>query len=201
MNKLFLTMLFAVSTTLASAQFVGLTTLNEGTDSTWNVTDKIGVGYMVSEKLMLAATMDGEDAYELLGRYDVYNGVWATCIYNYEKDSEAEISDVLDIGVGYSYNVWNKFYIEPNQILNKTSPSIPLEIKFQKEIKPRYNYLIKNPSETENLINVFERGSIAMVKREKAAVATFPRPVVNIWWDQTANPRKPMTAPEKTTME
>ena len=48
MNKLFLTMLFAVSTIFANAQFVGLTTLNEGTDSTWNVTDKIGVGYQVN---------------------------------------------------------------------------------------------------------------------------------------------------------
>ena len=117
MNKLFLTMLFAVSTTLASAQFVGLTTLNEGTDSTWNVTDKIGVGYMLSEKLMVAATMDGEDAYELLGRYDVYNGVWATCIYNYEKDSEAEMKDKLELGVGYSFNVWKKLYVDPYYVM------------------------------------------------------------------------------------
>ena len=113
MNKLFLTMLFAVSTTLASAQFVGLTTLNEGTDSTWNVTDKIGVGYIVNEKLMVGASMDGEDAYELLGRYDVYNGVWATCIYNYEKDSEAEMKDKLELGLGYSYNVWKKLNVDP----------------------------------------------------------------------------------------
>ena len=113
MNKLFLTMLFAVSTTLASAQFVGLTTLNEGTDSTWNVTDKIGVGYVVNEKLMVGASMDGEDAYELFGRYDVYNGVWATCIYNHEKDSEAEMKDKLELGVGYSYNVWKKLYVDP----------------------------------------------------------------------------------------
>jgi hypothetical protein len=117
MNKLFLTMLFAVSTTLASAQFVGLTTLNEGTDSTWNVTDKIGVGYVVSEKLTVAATMDGEDAYELLGRYDVYNGVWATCIYNYEKDSEAELKDKLELGVGYSYNVWKNLYVDPYYVM------------------------------------------------------------------------------------
>ena len=117
MNKLFLTMLFAFSTMIASAQFVGLTTLNEGTDSTWNVTDKIGVGYMVSEKLMLAATMDGEDAYELLGRYDVYNGLWATCIYNYEKDSEAEMEDKLELGVGYSYNIWRELYIDPYYVM------------------------------------------------------------------------------------
>ena len=117
MTKLFLTMLFAFSTMIASAQFVGLTTLNEGTDSIWNVTDKIGVGYMVNEKLMVAATMDGEDAYELLGRYDVYNGVWATCIYNYEKDSEAEMKDKLELGAGYSFNVWKKLYVDPYYVM------------------------------------------------------------------------------------
>ena len=117
MNKLFLTMLFAFSTMFASAQFVGLTTLNEGTDSTWNVTDKIGVGYVVNEKLMVAATMDGEDAYELLGRYDVYNGIWATCIYNHEKDSEAEMRDKMELGLGYSFNVWNKLYVDPYYVM------------------------------------------------------------------------------------
>ena len=117
MNKLFLTMLFAVSTMFANAQFVGLTTLNEGTDSTWNVTDKIGVGYMLNEKLMVAATMDGEDAYELLGRYDVYNGIWATCVYNYEKDSETELKDKLELGLGYSFNVWRKLYVDPYYVM------------------------------------------------------------------------------------
>ena len=117
MNKVFLTMLFAFSTMFASAQFVGLTTLNEGTDSTWNVTDKIGVGYIVNEKLMVGASMDGEDAYELFGRYDVYNGLWATCIYNHEKDSEAEMKDKLELGVGYSYNVWKKLYVDPYYVM------------------------------------------------------------------------------------
>jgi len=102
---------------IASAQFVGLTTLNEGADSTWNATDKIGVGYVVNEKLMVAATMDGEDAYELLCRYDVYNGVWATCIYNYEKNSEAEMKDKLELGVGYSFNVWKKLYVDPYYVM------------------------------------------------------------------------------------
>ena len=50
------------------------------------------------------------------------------------------------------------------QNLHKASPSIPLEIKFKEEIKPRYNYQIKNPNETRNLVNTFESGSIAMVK-------------------------------------
>ena len=47
-----------------------------------------------------------------------------------------------------------------------------MEIKFQKEIKPRYNYQIKNPFETENLVNVFESGSIAMVKSGKKNSST-----------------------------
>ena len=64
-------------------------------------------------------------------------------------------------------NPTNVFYVERNEILDKISPSIPLEIKFQNEIKPRYNYQIKNPSESENLVNAFERGSIAMVKSGK----------------------------------
>jgi len=61
-------------------------------------------------------------------------------------------------------NPKNKLYFERNQKLNKTSPSIPLEIKFKEESKPRYNYRIKNTNETENLVNTFENGSIAMVK-------------------------------------
>jgi len=64
-------------------------------------------------------------------------------------------------------NPENKLYIERKQNLNKTSPTIPLEIKFTEEINPRYNYQIKNPSETVNLVNTFESGSIAMVKSGK----------------------------------
>jgi len=117
MNKLFLTMMLALITTFASAQFVALTTFNEAADSTWNVTDKMGIGYQMNEKLMVAVTMDGEDKYELLGRYDVHHGLWATCIYNYEKDSEAEMKDKLELGLGYSYNVWDKVYIDPYYIM------------------------------------------------------------------------------------
>ena len=65
-------------------------------------------------------------------------------------------------------NPENKFYFEQNQTINKTSLSIPLEIKFKEETKPRYKYQIKNPYETEDLVNTFESGSIAMVKLGKS---------------------------------
>ena len=64
-------------------------------------------------------------------------------------------------------NPENKLYFERKQNLNTTNLSIPLEIKFKEEIKPRYNYQIKNPNETEKLVNTFESGSIAMVKSGK----------------------------------
>ena len=64
-------------------------------------------------------------------------------------------------------NPENKLYIERKKNQNKTSSTIPLEIKFKEEIKPRYNYQIKNPNETKNLVNTFESGSIAMVKSGK----------------------------------
>ncbi len=61
----------------------------------------------------------------------------------------------------------NQFFTKKNQINRNTSPPIPLEIKFKDETYPRYRYEIKNPFETEDLINTFKSGSIAMVKSGK----------------------------------
>ena len=140
MNKVFLTMTLVLCTVIASAQFSVLTTISkvEGTptcdvlidplvdcevyegdtkpteEDSWSVTDKIGIGYQVNEKLMVGVTMDGEDKYELLGRYTLMNGIWGTCVYNYVKDSETETMDNVELGVGYSFKVWNGLYVDPN---------------------------------------------------------------------------------------
>jgi len=141
MNKLFLTMTLVFCTMIASAQWSVLTTISkvEGvaateacttpgecevyggdlcptaeTEDSWNATDKIGIGYQVNEKLMIGATMDGEDKYELLGRYELMNGIWGTCVYNYVKDSETEPMDNVELGIGYSFNVWKGLYVDPN---------------------------------------------------------------------------------------
>ena len=143
MNKLFLTMALAFLTMMASAQFSVITTIQkiegieavepsttevyEGdvcptteTEDSWNMTDKIGVGYQVNEKLMVGVTMDGEDKYELLGRYALINGVWGTCVYNHttNSDTETELMDNMELGLGYSFNVWNKLYIDPNYTMS-----------------------------------------------------------------------------------
>ena len=118
MNKLFLTMTLAFCTMIASAQYSVLTTItsveDEAGETTYNITDKLGVGYQVNEKLMVGLTMDGEDKYELLGRYSLMNGIWGMCTYNYDTDSEAELMDKVNVGVGYSWNVWRGLSIDPN---------------------------------------------------------------------------------------
>ena len=118
MNKLFLTMTLAFCTMIASAQYSALTTVtsveDEAEETTYNITDKLGVGYQVNEKLMVGITMDGEDKYELLGRYSLMNGIWGTCVYSYDADSEAELMDKVNVGVGYSWNVWKGLSIDPN---------------------------------------------------------------------------------------
>ena len=114
MNKLFLTMALAFCTMIASAQYSVLTTISENSDSTWSITEKLGIGYQVNEKLMVGITMDGEAKYELLGRYTLMNGVWGTCVYNHDADSEGELMDNMELGLGYSFKVWNNLYIDPN---------------------------------------------------------------------------------------
>ena len=118
MNKFFLTMTLAFCTTVASAQYSVLTTITSVEDTigetTYSVTDKLGVGYQVNEKLMIGLTMDGKDKYELLGRYSLMNGIWGTCVYSYDADSEAELMDKVNVGVGYSFKVWNNLYVDPN---------------------------------------------------------------------------------------
>ena len=122
MNKLFLTMVLAFSTMMASAQFSVLTTISENADSAWTVTEKLGVGYDVNEKLMIGLTMDGEDKYELLARYDLHHGLWATCVYNYNADADAEaeekLMDKIDVGIGYSIKVWKGLHFDPNYTLS-----------------------------------------------------------------------------------
>ena len=66
---------------------------------------------------------------------------------------------VIHSGV-YSENNFKK----ENQNLDKYRLNIPLEIKLKKSVEPLYGFQIVNPSEIVNLTNLFEKGSLAMVK-------------------------------------
>ena len=58
----------------------------------------------------------------------------------------------------------NNYDSKDNKNYNKLRPNIPLEIKFKKDIEPRYSSQILDPSEIVNIANFFEKGSLAMVK-------------------------------------
>ena len=67
----------------------------------------------------------------------------------------------------------NNNKIEKNQNLSKLRPNIPLEIKLKKDIEPTYSFQIVDPSEVVKLTNIFEKGSLAMVKSgEKTSSST-----------------------------
>ncbi len=61
----------------------------------------------------------------------------------------------------------NNYYKNENQNINTYRRNIPLEIKLKKEIEPKYRNQILDPLQINKLINVFEKGSIAMVKNGK----------------------------------
>jgi len=119
MNKLFLTMTLAFCTMIASAQFSVITTITsveEENETTYNATDMLGIGYQVSEKLMIGCTRNGDNNYDVLGRYTLTNGIWGTVVYNYIEDyaEDADLMETLNLGVGYSFKVWNNLYVDPN---------------------------------------------------------------------------------------
>ena len=111
MNKLFLTMLFSVATIVASAQMTVMTTVTEVEDE-YNFTDNLAVGYNVSDILMLGLEMDGEDNYEVMARYAFADNCWA--YGSFDTEGEGEYVDRLDLGVVYSFNIWEGLYIDPN---------------------------------------------------------------------------------------
>ena len=108
---MFLTMALALVSMFASAQFMVITTINQPEeDAEWemsNFTDNLGIGYQLNDKITIGAIKNGED-YDLWGRYQLKMG------YLSVQAPTEEMTDNLNIGVGYSLKVWDNLYVEPN---------------------------------------------------------------------------------------
>ena len=108
---MFLTMALAFVSMFASAQFMVITTIDQPEeDAEWemsNFTDNIGIGYHLNDKITIGAIKNGED-YDLWGRYQL------KMVYLSVQAPTEEMTDNLNVGVGYSLKVWNSLYIEPN---------------------------------------------------------------------------------------
>ena len=120
MKNLFLTAVLAMSTLVASAQFMVVTTYDgDQTETVDQLTAHMGVGYEVMDGITVGAVRTpetavdaGDEGYEMFLRYDLGNymeGAYASL-----QAPTENMSDNMKIGVGFSFNVWNALYLEPN---------------------------------------------------------------------------------------
>ena len=118
MKKVLLTTVVALSTLVASAQFMVVTTYNAPEDGAeWemtSLTDNMGLGYSLNDSWTVGLIKAGEDSlgdasYDLWGRYN-----WNTNMYVSVQAPTEEMMDNLTIGLGYSFDVWKGLNIEPN---------------------------------------------------------------------------------------
>ena len=116
MKKLFLTAVVALSTLVASAQFMVVTTYdNDQEESMDKITANMGIGYMLSDAITVGMSKGGaddagEDTHDLWVRYNIaqMEGAYASLTM---PGDDAE--DTM-IGLGFSFNVWKGLHIDPS---------------------------------------------------------------------------------------
>jgi len=72
-----------------------------------SITENMGAGYQINDKMMAGVMKNGEN-YDVFGRYYFEN------IYVSLQMPTEEMSENMNIGAGFSYNIWEKLYIEPS---------------------------------------------------------------------------------------
>ena len=120
MKKLLFTTVAVFATLIASAQFSVVSSMSipeEGEAfEISNITDNMGVGYQINKNIMAGVIKNGEN-YDVFGRYYFEN------IYVSLQAPSEEMSENMNIGAGYSYNIWEKLYIEPNYSMSMKEDS------------------------------------------------------------------------------
>jgi len=111
MKKLFLMASFIFATMFASEQFMVITTIDQPEeDAEWemsNITDNIGIGYMLNDNITVGAVKNGED-FDLWARYNIKWG------YISMQTPTEDMADNMNLGIGYPFNVWKSLCIEPS---------------------------------------------------------------------------------------
>jgi len=121
MKKLLLTAVVALSTLVASAQFMVVTTYDGDQEETMDkITTNMGLGYMVSDAITVglskgAVNADGDDTYDLWARYNL--SMMDGAYVGLQMPTE-DGSDNMKVGLGFALNVWNGLYVEPNYMMD-----------------------------------------------------------------------------------
>ena len=112
MKKVLLTAVFAFATIFASAQIMVVTTYDDDQEETMEkLTANMGIGYSINDNIVIGGVKNGDD-YDLFARYNFKDDLYLS-LQMATGDNEG-----TSIGVGYSINVWNSLYIEPNYSMN-----------------------------------------------------------------------------------
>ena len=127
MKKLFLTAVVAFSTLVTSAQFMVVTSYDgDQKENADKITANLGVGYMINDAFTVGLARGADvitetatdtttaDGYNIWVRYNIaqVEGAYASLQIPTEDGS-----DNMSIGLGFSFNVWNGLYIEPNYMM------------------------------------------------------------------------------------
>lgn len=108
MKKILLSAVFVLATMFASAQIMVVTTYDADEEENMDkITANMGIGYSINDNIVIGGVKNGED-YDLFARYNFKDDLYLS-LQMATGDNEG-----TSIGVGYSLNVWNSLYIEPN---------------------------------------------------------------------------------------
>tara|TARA_R100001460_G_scaffold105556_1_gene152328 strand:+ start:360 stop:758 length:399 start_codon:yes stop_codon:yes gene_type:complete len=120
MKKMFMMACLVLAANLCSAQFMVVTTIDKPAEGTeWemsNVTDNIGIGYMLKDDIVVGFVKNGEE-YDMWGRY-----YFSNCYAAVQAPTE-ETTDNLMLGVGYSFKIWEQLYIDPSYMMSTKEDS------------------------------------------------------------------------------
>ena len=111
MKRTILTTVLALSCLCASAQFRIMSSSTPAEGESWgldSLTNNMGVGYQLNNKVMLGIQKNGEN-YDFVGRYSLGDNMYLS--------AQMPTEDALDnitFGVGVSVKFWKELYVEPN---------------------------------------------------------------------------------------
>ena len=129
MKKTILTTIVALFCLSASAQYRVMSNVNEPTDGeSWgveNFTDNLGIGYQVNNEVMIGVMQNGDD-YDFVARYSLSDNLYLSA----QMPTENAV-DNMTLGVGFSINVWDQLYVEPNYTTKDDESSFNIGLSYK----------------------------------------------------------------------
>ena len=143
MKKMLFTAAFALIGFMASAQIMvtmDVSLDDFDTDNFEQYTKTIGIGYTFNDTYTVGIKNIGfDDAMTLFGRYKFNESMFASTSILTDTPDGFEMTDFITVGLGYTYNVYNSFYLEPS-VNTLLSPAEGVERDFNLSLGLAYRF-------------------------------------------------------------